>query len=97
MVGVIFSGQTFGSAFTGPLVGLIALAFGWRISFVVIAIIGFVWIFLWRTVATDYPAQNPRVSKEEVRMVQESRAMLRPVEGSDESCRCARICFGRAF
>jgi len=84
MVGFIFSGQTCGSAFTGPLVGLIALAVGWRISFVVIALIGFAWVFFWRMLATDFPAQHPRVSKEEARMVQESRATTKPVEGNDD-------------
>ncbi|EHP39944.1 major facilitator superfamily protein [Cupriavidus basilensis OR16] len=80
MIGFSFSGQTLGSAIAGPIVGLVAIAFGWRISFVVIAVIGFIWIGFWRYFVTDSPAQNRRVAADEVRLIEESRGAAHPAD-----------------
>ncbi|MFM0005826.1 hypothetical protein PQR57_33100 [Paraburkholderia dipogonis] len=45
-------------AIAGPLVGLIAVAYGWCTSFVIIASLRIVWIVAWRLLATDRPAEN---------------------------------------
>jgi MFS family permease len=74
MVGFTFSGQTLGNAIAGPVVGLIAVAFGWRMSFVVIAVLGFMWIAVWRLLVTEKPAQSPRVSDGERALIESSRA-----------------------
>ena len=73
MIGFTFSGQTLGNAIAGPVVGLIAVVFGWRVSFVVIAVLGFVWLVCWRIFVTDKPFQNRRVGPEETRLIDESR------------------------
>jgi ACS family hexuronate transporter-like MFS transporter len=75
MIGFTFSGQTLGNAIAGPVVGLIALAFGWRASFVVIGILGLVWIVCWRLFVTETPAQSRRVGNEERKLIDESRAV----------------------
>jgi ACS family hexuronate transporter-like MFS transporter len=73
MIGFTFSGQTLGNAIAGPVVGLVAVAFGWRVSFVMIAVLGFVWLACWRIFVTDKPFQNRRVGLEETRFIDESR------------------------
>jgi MFS transporter, ACS family, hexuronate transporter len=82
MIGFTFSGQTLGNAIAGPVVGLIAVAFGWRVSFVVIAVLGFAWLVCWRIFVTDKPFQNRRVGPKEKRLIDESReaAEVRNVE-----------------
>ncbi len=85
MVGFTFSGQTIGSAIAGPVVGLIAIAYGWRTSFVIIAALGLVWIVAWRMFVTDRPAQSARVGEAEREMVEESRGAAHPAEGGDEN------------
>ena len=82
MIGFTFSGQTLGNALAGPVVGLIALMFGWRVSFVVIAALGFFWLVCWRIFVTEKPHQNRRVGAEETRLIDASRdeAELRNVE-----------------
>jgi ACS family hexuronate transporter-like MFS transporter len=82
MIGFTFSGQTLGNAMAGPIVGLIAVAFGWRASFVVIALLGFVWLVCWRIFVTEKPFQNRRVGPNETRLIDESReaAEVRNVE-----------------
>lgn len=75
MIGFTFSGQTLGNAVAGPVVGLIAVAFGWRASFIVIAVLGFTWIACWRFFVTNKPEENRRVEADETRLINESRAV----------------------
>ncbi|MGI4985587.1 MAG: MFS transporter [Janthinobacterium lividum] len=73
MIGFTFSGQTVGSAIAGPIVGLTAYALGWRVSFVVVAALGLVWLAAWRIFGTNSPADNPRVGQAEREMIEASR------------------------
>lgn len=74
-IGFTFSGQTVGSAIAAPIVGLLAIAYGWRIAFFAIGAIGVLWVIAWRYFVTDTPAENPRVGKAELELVQASRAV----------------------
>jgi MFS transporter, ACS family, hexuronate transporter len=64
-VGLTNAGQPLGAAIAAPIVGLVALRYGWRISFVVIAALGFVWIAVWLRCFRDRPEEHPAVSREE--------------------------------
>ncbi|WP_284677022.1 MFS transporter [Leclercia adecarboxylata] len=46
-VGVSFSGNPMGGAVSAPIVAAAALAFGWRITFVGMMVIGFAWVAIW--------------------------------------------------
>src|SRR5436189_295379 len=59
------AGTPLGGAIAGPVVGFIALAYGWRVSFIVIALIGLCWAVAWMLLVTDRPEQNVRVSAAE--------------------------------
>lgn len=65
-VGFTFSGQTFGSAIAAPIVAFVALQAGWRVSFLVLAAFGLVWVVVWRLLVTDTPQQNSRVTETEL-------------------------------
>jgi ACS family hexuronate transporter-like MFS transporter len=47
IVGISASGTPLGAAASGPIVGFIAIKYGWKLSFVFIMFIGFIWAFLW--------------------------------------------------
>ncbi|WP_404900379.1 MFS transporter [Priestia filamentosa] len=47
VIGLTNSGTPLGGAISGPIVGFIALSYGWRVSFIVIMIIGLIWSFFW--------------------------------------------------
>lgn len=64
-VGWANAGTPLGGAIAGPIVGFIALSYGWRVSFVVIAIIGLCWAIAWMLLVTDRPEQNPNTSAAE--------------------------------
>ena len=65
-VGINQAGGPLGGAISGPVVGMLALHFGWRAAFVVIALIGLTWALIWRLVATDTPRENRRVDAAEL-------------------------------
>ncbi|MBN3809044.1 MFS transporter [Paraburkholderia sp. Ac-20347] len=73
MIGFTFSGQTVGSAIAGPVVGLTAVALGWRTAFVVIAALGLVWLVAWAIFGTNRPAENRRVGAAERELIESSR------------------------
>jgi ACS family hexuronate transporter-like MFS transporter len=64
-VSVANAGTPLGAALSGPIVGLLALNFGWRVAFVIIALIGVTWSIAWFIIATDHPGENPRTTAEE--------------------------------
>lgn len=74
-IGFTFSGQTIGSAIAGPVVGLLAIAYSWRIAFFATGIVGLLWVLVWRHLVTDLPSESGRVSAAEVDLVAASRAV----------------------
>ena len=74
-IGFTFSGQTVGSAIAAPVVGLLAIHYGWRPAFFVIGVAGLMWVLAWRLLMTDLPRENPRVGEKEVTLIEESRAV----------------------
>jgi D-galactonate transporter len=73
-VGYANCGTPLGGAIAGPLVGFMAVAFGWRVSFVAIGILGFVWLGFWMYFATEKPREHPSISPEELREIEEDHA-----------------------
>lgn len=70
-VGLLSAGSPLGGAVAGPIVGFLALAFGWRLSFVIIAAIGFVWLACWLYLAAETPEKSKRVTEEEKNRIAE--------------------------
>ena len=64
-VGWANAGTPLGGALAGPIVGFIALTWGWRASFVIIAAIGLCWSAAWMLMVTERPEQNRHVSAAE--------------------------------
>jgi len=91
--GINFSGSRVGAAFTLPLMGLMIDGLGWRGSFVLLMIVGFVWAIAWCLWFRDDPADHPGISADELAYItahrQENRqatdaepAMLLPLSRS---------------
>ena len=85
MIGVTFAGQPLGTALAGPVVGLVAVAFGWRVSFFVIALLGILWLIAWLAIMRDLPQTHPRVSSAELTRISESRAHHTPLEAASSA------------
>jgi MFS transporter, ACS family, hexuronate transporter len=65
-VGWANAGTPLGGALAGPVVGFVALTWGWRLSFVIIAAIGLCWTAVWMLTVTERPEQNRHVSAAEL-------------------------------
>ncbi|WP_273825607.1 MFS transporter [Pseudomonas asplenii] len=72
-VGINQAGGPLGGALAGPVIGVLALSLGWQWSFVIVGAIGVVWAIAWKLIATDHPAQHPRVSADELADIQAGR------------------------
>ncbi|WP_428945106.1 MFS transporter [Pantoea sp. FN060301] len=82
-VGFTNAGQPLGAAIAAPVVGLVGLQFGWRVAFVVIAALGFVWLAFWLWLFRDRPEQHPRVSEDERALIAAQRPATRVTKTGD--------------
>jgi MFS family permease len=55
-IGIANAGTPIGGALAGTVAGWLAMRYGWRTSFVVLAAIGLLWTFCWALLVTDRPA-----------------------------------------
>ena len=73
--GWIFAGVGAGAGFAPPLVTYIILRHGWRISFWVCAVIGFVAGTIWYLLARDTPGEHPHISAVELAQIEAGRTL----------------------
>ncbi len=64
-VGMVNLGSSLGSALTVPIVGALAVAFGWRVAFVTVGLAGFLLIPLWLAVAGETEPATARSSPQQ--------------------------------
>ncbi|MGI9074897.1 MAG: MFS transporter [Bryobacteraceae bacterium] len=72
-IGVANAGTPLGGALAGPVVGWIAHAYGWRASFIVLAVLGLVWTSLWAAIAVEQPAAHPHLNEAERAEIESDR------------------------
>ncbi|MDR3531559.1 MAG: MFS transporter [Rhodopila sp.] len=72
-MGFSLSSQPLGAALAGPVVGLVAVAYGWRVSFIAIALLGICWVAIWALLVCDYPEHSRHVGDKERAYVVEAR------------------------
>ncbi|WP_028549454.1 MFS transporter [Paenibacillus sp. UNC451MF] len=53
---IAMAGTSLGGALSGPVVGMVAINWGWKVSFVVIAIIGLIWTVIWMKFIKELPS-----------------------------------------
>ncbi|KAA1013100.1 MFS transporter [Paraburkholderia panacisoli] len=73
-IGVISSGTPLGGALAGPVVGFMAVQFGWRWAFVAIMLFGLAWLVFWSVTTTEHPHENARVAPEELELIRAGQA-----------------------
>ena len=74
--GISDSGMSLGAAVSGPIVGLIALQYGWRISFILLTLLGLVWTVAWVRMVSDSPRQHPKVTPEELTIIESGQSIV---------------------
>jgi MFS transporter, ACS family, glucarate transporter len=71
--GLTSTGLTLGAAATAPLVAWLMETLGWRQSFILTAPLAFLIAGVWFWYARDNPADHPRVSRNELALINENR------------------------
>lgn len=82
-IGFAQAGGPLGGALAGPIVGFLALWLGWRVAFVVIAVFGLIWAVAWWHLATSTPLEHPKVSQEELALINAERET--PVQAAGDA------------
>ncbi|MDW5500201.1 MFS transporter [Pseudomonas lundensis] len=77
-IGVATAGNPLGGAVAGSIMGTLVLVIGWRMAFVAIALLGFVWLAFWIKIAKDRPEQHASITPEELALIQQGQ------QGDDE-------------
>ena len=57
-MGLLSAGSPLGGAIAGPVIGLLAINFGWRPAFWIICVIGLVWAVVWMFLTADNPGRS---------------------------------------
>jgi hypothetical protein len=66
-------GNQIGAMAAGPLVALLVSAGGWRTPFIVVTLLGFVWLAAWAWLVSDTPATNRHISASERTLIESTR------------------------
>ncbi|WP_261640200.1 MFS transporter [Erwinia mallotivora] len=84
-MGLLSAGSPLGGAVAGPVIGYLALAFGWRLAFVIICSIGLVWMLAWFLISADNPLKSRRVSEAERSLIARMKAEQAATEEAEET------------
>ena len=78
---MLWAATRWGAAATPPLVLVGINLFGWRWSFVALALMGAIWVgfFVWRFV--DNPADHPKINQAELDLLQEAQTLVSRKKG----------------
>ncbi|UIJ44174.1 MFS transporter [Sphingomonas cannabina] len=68
--GVTHAGARLGGAVTPVFVALLIVQFGWRMPFLVFALVGIAWALLWFFYYRDTPREHPSVNAAELEMIE---------------------------
>jgi MFS transporter, ACS family, hexuronate transporter len=63
--GIFGASASAGSVIAAPVIAMIAVSFGWRATFISIAVLGILWIIPWLIVNKATPDKHPWITKEE--------------------------------
>jgi ACS family hexuronate transporter-like MFS transporter len=63
--GIFGAGASLGSVISAPIIAFLYIAFGWKITFVLIACLGLVWVIPWLVINKATPDQHPWITEEE--------------------------------
>ena len=63
--GIFNSGASLGAVISAPAIALLYLQFGWKATFVIIGVFGFLWLVPWLLIFKAPPDRHPWLSEEE--------------------------------
>ena len=80
VTGINFSGSRLGAAFALPVVAWMIESLGWRSSFFVLGVIGFLWAIFWYWWFRDDPEQHKTMSEKEKAYILKTRQQVSNID-----------------
>jgi ACS family glucarate transporter-like MFS transporter len=71
--GINFSGSRIGAALALPVIGAMVAGIGWRTTFCILMVIGFVWALIWYWGFRDDPTDDPGIHPDELAYIKANR------------------------
>jgi ACS family hexuronate transporter-like MFS transporter len=65
-IGIANAGNPLGGAIAGPIVGFLIVMWNWRVAFIILMSLGFIWTFFWLKAFTDNPKDHPQTQAVEI-------------------------------
>jgi len=63
--GIFGAGASLGSVIAAPIIAMLFIAFGWKLTFVCVAVLGIIWLIPWLLINKNTPDKHPWITKEE--------------------------------
>ncbi|WAC40540.1 MFS transporter [Pedobacter sp. SL55] len=63
--GIFGAGASLGSVVSAPIIAALYLIFGWKMTFVLIAVLGLIWVIPWLYINKTTPDKHPWLTEEE--------------------------------
>lgn len=63
--GIFGAGASLGSVVSAPIIALLYIAFGWKMTFVLIAALGLIWVIPWLIINKATPEKHPWLTEKE--------------------------------
>lgn len=63
--GIFGAGASLGSVVSAPVIALLYIAFGWKMTFVLIAVLGLIWVIPWLVINKATPEKHPWLTEKE--------------------------------
>ncbi|WHY72913.1 MFS transporter [Fictibacillus enclensis] len=77
-------GTPLGALLTAPIAVALLSFTSWKTMFIILGVIGLIWIFVWMKVFTDQPEDNTKVSMEELAEIRNQKELLSSEKLVDE-------------
>ncbi len=69
-------GTPLGALLTAPVAVALLSFTSWKMMFIILGLIGLVWVIVWRKMFTDLPEHHPKVSPEELAEIRSTKGLL---------------------
>ncbi len=72
--GLFNAGASIGSVIAPPLIALLFVAYGWKVTFLIIGTFGLLWIIPWLLINKAGPKKHPWITEEEQKFISEGQS-----------------------
>lgn len=69
-------GTPLGALLTAPVAVALLSITSWKVMFLLLGVLGVIWVILWRKMFTNLPEEHPKVSKEELEQIGSTKDLL---------------------